>query len=309
MMRRHASPRGVLLALLVGALISAPGPRAANRAFGDFDRDDVLLVVAPHPDDETLCCAGVMQRAHAAGAQVAVVWITSGDGYELAAILAAHRMFLGARDLLDFGEQRMGEAVRATALLGVSPAERFFLGYPDRGVEALLQDNQKTPFQSPHTHASAVPYREALRPGAPYTAGNLEQDLRSVVDRVRPTWVLAPTSLDAHGDHSATGTFVARVLNARGDSGRLRLWIVHAGFFWPSPRGLDTDAALAPPARAAGLAWQDFGLAPPERRIKADAIRVYQTQRRLLGESFLLSFARRNEIFAVPAAAPGAAVK
>ena len=47
------------------------------------------------------------------------------------------------------------------------------------------------------THASAVPYREALRPGAPYTAGNLEQDLRSVVDRVRPTWVLAPTSLDA----------------------------------------------------------------------------------------------------------------
>jgi LmbE family N-acetylglucosaminyl deacetylase len=296
--------RGVLLALAVLSLAGVSPARAASSAFGQFERDDVLLVVAPHPDDETLCCAGAIARARAAGARVAVVWITSGDGYEFAASLAEHRLFLSAQDLIAFGELRMREAAQATTILGVAPAERFFLGYPDRGIDELFNNPHAAPWQSPHTHASVVPYAQALRPGAPYTAANLEQDLRSVFDRVQPTWVLAPTPLDAHPDHSATGEFVARILSARGQLGRLRWWIVHGGFLWPWPRGLDTDAALVPPQRAAALAWQDFALLPAERAEKTRAIRAYQTQRRL-GESFLLSFARRNEIYAAAAPAGG----
>jgi LmbE family N-acetylglucosaminyl deacetylase len=298
----HAVLRGVLAAFLVLWLAALPPARAASASFGDFDRDDVLLIVAPHPDDETLCCAGAIERARAAGARVAVVWITSGDGYEVAASLAEHHLFLAAQDLRAFGEMRMREAARAMTILGVAPVERFFLGYPDRGVDKLFDNPLEPPFQSPHTHASAVPYAQALRPGAPYTASNLEQDLRSVCDRVQPTWVLAPTPLDAHADHSATGRFVMRIMSTRGQLGRLRWWIVHAGFLWPWPRGLDTDAALVPPQRAAALAWQDFALLPAERAEKTQAIRCYETQRRL-GESFLLSFARRNEIYA---AAPSA---
>ena len=32
-----------------------------------------LLVVSPHPDDETLCCSGVMQRVLKAGGRVSIV--------------------------------------------------------------------------------------------------------------------------------------------------------------------------------------------------------------------------------------------
>jgi hypothetical protein len=52
-----------------------------------------------------------------------------------------------------------------------------------------------------------------------------------------------------------------------------------------------------PPRRARALPWQDFALPPMERSVKVRAIRVYETQL-LLGESFLLSFARANEIYA-----------
>jgi len=38
--------------------------------FPKFDSTTSLLVVAPHPDDETLCCAGVIQRVNAAGGKV-----------------------------------------------------------------------------------------------------------------------------------------------------------------------------------------------------------------------------------------------
>jgi LmbE family N-acetylglucosaminyl deacetylase len=298
----HAGRLRTLLVLLIAALAAAPHARGSAAAFGQFDRDDVLLVVAPHPDDETLCCAGAIQRARSAGARVAIVWITSGDGFELAAHLAEHRVFTSAQDLRAFGQMRMLEAVRATTLLAVAPTERFFLGYPDRAIAQLLHENHDEPYRSPHTHAAAVPYAQALRPGAPYTGGDLEQDLRAIFARVQPTWVLAPTALDAHPDHSATGEFVIGIMRSRGQLGRLRCWIVHGGMLWPWPRGLDTDAALVAPRRARSLQWQDFALLPQERSVKASAIRAYATQL-LLSESFLLSFARGNEIYA--AAPPG----
>ena len=39
-----------------------------------------LLVVAPHPDDEALGAAGLMQRVQARQGQVSVAYLTSGDG-------------------------------------------------------------------------------------------------------------------------------------------------------------------------------------------------------------------------------------
>jgi LmbE family N-acetylglucosaminyl deacetylase len=301
----HGVVRLMVLAALLAALARAPPARGSSATFGEFNRDDVLLVVAPHPDDEALCCAGAIQRARAAGARVVVVWITSGDGFELAASLAEHRLFASAQDLRAFGEMRMQEAARATAVLGLHPADRFFLGYPDRGIEALLHEHHAAPFRSPHTQAASVPYAQAVRAGAAYTGENLEQDLRTLFERVQPTWVLAPTPLDAHADHSATGEVVIDLMRSRATLGRLRFWIVHGGFFWPWPRGLDTDAPLVAPRRARALPWQNFALPPAERSVKVRAIRAYETQL-LLGESFLLSFARSNEIYAAAPSGAGA---
>ena len=40
-----------------------------------------LLVIAPHPDDETLGAGGLIERVRAKGGTVRVVLITAGDGF------------------------------------------------------------------------------------------------------------------------------------------------------------------------------------------------------------------------------------
>ena len=223
----HARLRRAGCGLLLAALVGAPHVRASPQDFGRFSAADVLLVVAPHPDDETLCCAGAIQRAHAAGARVAIVWITSGDGFELDAHIVEHRLFTGTQGLLELARLRMQEAARAAQLLSVAPADRFFLGYPDGGIEQLLTDNHDLPLRSPHTGVAAVPYAEAYRPGAAYTGANLERDLRAVVDRVQPTWLLAPTPLDEHADHRATGELVMRAMGTAALLGHGRAACIH----------------------------------------------------------------------------------
>src|SRR5262245_13597074 len=62
------------------------------RALRPIESTDTLLIVAPHPDDESLCCGGLIDSARRSGAAVAVVWITFGDGFRWSAMLAEHRV-------------------------------------------------------------------------------------------------------------------------------------------------------------------------------------------------------------------------
>jgi len=292
----HARLRRTGFGLLLAASVGAPQGWASSEEFGHFSRDDVLLVVAPHPDDETLCCAGVIQHARAAGARVAIVWITSGDGFELDAHVVERRWFTGTQGLLELGHLRMREAARVAELLGVAPPERFFLGYPDGGIEKLLHENLDLPYRSPHTGVSAVPYAQAFSARAVYNGRDLNRDLKSVIERVQPTWVLAPTPLDEHADHRATGELVISIMGTLSELEHVRYWIVHGGFEWPWPRGLNSAARLIAPRRARALPWHDFELTDEERAVKARALSLYDTQLQLTS-SFMLSFVKQNEIY------------
>ena len=69
--------------VLLGALLGVAAAQAAETrlpAMAPVTAQDSLLIVAPHPDDESLCCAGLIHMARQAGARVAIVWITNGDG-------------------------------------------------------------------------------------------------------------------------------------------------------------------------------------------------------------------------------------
>lgn len=48
--------------------------------FDDFASDSPILVVAPHPDDETLGCGGLIALAAAAGRSVTIAIMTDGAG-------------------------------------------------------------------------------------------------------------------------------------------------------------------------------------------------------------------------------------
>jgi len=263
-----------------------------------IDANTSLLVISPHPDDETLCCAGVMQRVRAAGGRVSIVWITSGDGSVLS-MLIAERSLLASRDAVrDLAHRRMEEARAATSLLGIPRNQQFFLGYPDGRILALLQGNPSTLQAARFTGETHVPYADAVFPGHPYTGKSLEQDLEALLGRVRPTLVLAPSILDTHPDHHASGILATRVADRCGVGAKLRYWIVHDGEGWPRPRGFMPAIPLSAPTTGRATAWVSFALTEEEAGRKHDAIQAYHTQMQVMAP-FLLSFARTSELYSM----------
>ena len=286
-------------ALLAASALLACGARAA--VLPPIDSGTSLLVVSPHPDDETLCCAGVIQRVGGAGGQVSVVWITSGDAAWVDLLLMSRSLFPTPARARELGERRMDEARAATARLGVTRAGQLFLGYPDGGIEQLSGPAHRAmPYTSRTTTAAAVPYADALYPGHPYTGEALERDLLAVLERVRPTLILAPSELDSHPDHRSVGRLTRRALARYAGTTAVRYWIVHGGEGWPSPRALLPGIPLTPAPRAPQPAPAAFELTLDEEDGKLGALGAYPTQLRVMAP-FLLAFVRTNELFAAGA--------
>ncbi len=261
-----------------------------------IDSTTSLLVISPHPDDETLCCAGVMRRVVEAGGHVSVVWITSGDGSELS-MLIVEKSLLKPRDKVrELAEKRMAEARTATAVLGVDNTRQFFLGYPDGGIRKLLTDNHSTEYPAKFTGETHVPYSDALFPGHPYTGDSLERDFVAVLDRVQPTLILAPSPEDTHPDHEASGLLAIRALERRGELSKAHYWIVHGGEGWPSPRGYMPNIPLNIPPRGMGLAPLPFVLTEDEEASKLQAVNAYHSQLQVM-TPFLMAFVRTTELY------------
>lgn len=269
----------------VAALPVAPAFRAGQR----------VLLLSPHPDDETLCCAGMLNRARAAGAEVFVTWITAGDGFEFDAALTERTLHPQGRALRALGERRVGEARAAAAVLGIPMDHQVVLGYPDGGLRFLNGVNFDQPYTSPRTGASATYLREAQTPGAPFTGEALEADLTRVLRRVNPDLILIPAHEDFHPDHHTLTLFAQRVAARLGLQGRLRYWVVHGGLEWPLPKGAHPALPLVPPPLARHLPWQRVPLAAEDLAVKTRAVNAYGTQTEVLGR-FMRAFERRNEL-------------
>lgn len=83
-----------------------------------------VLVLAPHPDDETFGCGGALLVHRQHQDPVRVIFITSGESGD----------WQGGSDTDAFCARREAEAERALACLGIN--DREFWRYPDRGVNA-----------------------------------------------------------------------------------------------------------------------------------------------------------------------------
>jgi len=276
--------------------VRAPLPAAGAPQLPPLDGATSLLVVAPHPDDETLCCAGVIQRVVRAGGRASVVWITSGDASFLDLLLIEKRLTASASSQRALGERRMREARAAASLLGVPADRQLFLGYPDRGVLELLTAHQSTAHTSRSTASAAVPYPDALFPGHAYTGASLERDFAAVLERIRPTLVLAPSPRDSHPDHRGAALLTLRTMASRGELAAVRCWIVHGGEGWPSPRELSPGLPLTRAPLLDGVPLAPFELTPAEEDVKLAAVRAYPTQLTTLAP-LLLSFVRTTEVF------------
>jgi LmbE family N-acetylglucosaminyl deacetylase len=109
------------------------------------------LVLAPHPDDETLGAGGLIARLCRAGVPVTIVAITDGEG--------------AYTDTPDLGSTRVLEQTEALHRLGVSPGSIHRFHLPDRNVsshEDQLVD-LLLPLANAETHLIA-PWQQDFHP-------------------------------------------------------------------------------------------------------------------------------------------------
>ena len=284
---------GLLALVLVGSVTMA----TAHVVPSSGDR---LLVLAPHPDDEVLGCAGLVQRARAGGASVHEAFLTYGDANEMSFLRWRRHPVVEPKAVRAMGELRHDEAVAAARVLGLAPADLTFLGYPDFGTLVILIDHwrDRPAYKSVLSRVTAVPYASALRPGAPYSGEAVLRDLTDVIRRVRPTHVCVSHPADGHPDHRALYLFTRIALwDLAGAIDPVVLpYLVHHPR-WPLPLGLHEDEALDPPSDLAERArWERVALDDDERETKLAALRAHATQMRA-GEAMLRSFVRANELF------------
>src|ERR1035437_8631408 len=81
--------------------------------------NDRVLVMAPHPDDESLGCGGIIQAAVERHIPVRVVFFTYGDNNQWSFVLYRKHPVLESKAVEGMGLMRHGEAIQAPHLLGL----------------------------------------------------------------------------------------------------------------------------------------------------------------------------------------------
>ena len=100
------------------------------RSFGAEDWLSSAMIIAPHPDDETLGCGGIACKKILAGAAVSFVFVTDGG--------SSHSRGIGREELI---KTRETEAREAVLRLGGRAEEISFLRYPQlRGQQPCGSD-------------------------------------------------------------------------------------------------------------------------------------------------------------------------
>ena len=285
-----------------------------------FEKTDRVLIISPHPDDDIIGCAGVIQRALEAGAKVKVVYITCGDNNifsvifytDLLSIISSNKIFYLVDLILNWRERfitlgriRMQEAINAEKVLGLEEKDLLFLGYPDHGTDQMFvfSWDRANPYHGSLGGHSFVPYERGIVSNKVFTAENLMEDLKSVISDFRPTKIFVAHPSDANGDHWASYLYILASLSDLGDTvtrPKIYPYLVHVPD-WPLPRNYHPGLVITPPEKFFGdilplVDWHQLKLTPQEIEKKHEAMLKHESQTRV-SAFYLLAFVRQNELF------------
>ena len=291
-----------LLALCfpVAAMAMQPAPKQRDPA-GEalIKKGDRILILAPHPDDEAIACAGVIQDAISKGAEVKIVYLTNGDHNQVSFIVYEKRLPFLKGEFIHMGEVRMNEAKKAMNLLGLDESNLIFLGYPDFGTFAILRGywGNDRPYQSMLTHISNVPYKTNLSFNAPYIGDSILNDIKNVLIIYKPNKIFVSHPADVNVDHKSLYLFLQVALadlEGQIPNPKVYPYLIHC-LGWPSPRHYHPELSLEPPKKFINdqINWLKFDLTDKQLEMKHQAILSYRSQTES-SAFYLLSFARKN---------------
>ena len=197
----------------------------------DFTSRSRLLLFAPHPDDESLACSILLQRAVRAGAVVRVVYVTDGDDNPWPQRVLERKWRLSATDRRRWGRLRRAEALAALRVLGVNGSAARFLGLPDQKLTAMLMGGCQSALER----------------------------FAGIIADWKPTDLLVPSISDTHPDHSALAVMLRLVLSESFSDqmarGQMAVWsyVVHGkspAFFDCAEKICDSHSEAATKLRA-----------------------------------------------------------
>ncbi len=205
-----------------------------------------VIIFAPHPDDETFCCATVIQNALAAGQKIHVVIFTNGDGFPDAASALSGKPVsaLGPQDYLDLARVRQNETLSTAKILGLRPDDVTFLGYPDAGLDKVYETTGEEPYRQQFTEkdetygpVSADYHSQEHGTPASYQRQSVLDDVIEIIQQLKPETIYAPHVVETHLDHRAAYWFVRDAIQALGYQGKLYTYVIHASSY-PCPKEL-----------------------------------------------------------------------
>ena len=263
----------------------------------------MILVLAPHPDDETLGCAGIIQEALSKGCSVYIVFFTNGDHNEIAFKLYEKKIILTPEGYIKMGEVRRKEAIAATEILGVPKENLIFLGYPDYGTSKIWEQHwQNAPsFKNFLTRANNVPYPENYSYRASYKGESILNDLESIFLKIRPDRIFVSHPADTNVDHRALYNFTkVALLDLEGKipAPEVYPYLIHSGR-WPYPYHYHPELALTPPDKLVNeIIWENYNLDASQIQKKLTALDCYKSQKVDRGY-WMVSFVKKMKYLAI----------
>ena len=261
-----------------------------------LSKNDKILILSPHPDDELLSSAGFIQKGKELNIPIKIVFITNGEGFIITFKFENPFKKINPENLIKFGEKRQQEAIVALNFLEIKKEDIYFLSFPDSHIKDLYYQNFKKEKQSKHTKLKETNYPLSYKKNVPYKGKELEKELSSIIKEFNPTKIFYPTTKDRHNDHRFTGMFLEKIITNENLKIETYSYLIHY-FTYPMLQNLIPKNFIFPPKTfLKNREWININLSEKEVIAKKRALSKYITQRRATF-LFFRSFEKSNELF------------
>ena len=182
---------------------------------------DGLLLIVPHPDDEVLGFAGLMQEFIRLNKPVSIVVVSIGDAYCDACSFWKNVGTVSSipqweqcseNDLAQFASVRKAETRSGQQVLG-GPVPTFW-EYPDTGLGTSWDAIKSGKNVDTKLRRSDCTKEGVFSKGGEIdaTPGNLYNQLYSIISKASPKTLIGTTHpLDGHMDHTGLGNLIRKV--------------------------------------------------------------------------------------------------